>query len=277
MKRLLFLTCVLLSVLPMNAQSETDYRPFIEDGKIWVTYQSVGGYVGGILNGSYTRYDFFNGDTTISGRKCQRWVQRYVKDDDNYDFFVYAFEENRKVYFFFESDTIPRLMFDFGVKEGDSITVCTPFSFLRTALYDTSGNHFSYENFYCRKIGIGSINYMLKDGRKQKIINIIDSGCLPIDYVMEGIGSCMAPDWYFSDYNRWAGGFLIYCQRGDEVLYADEEKAQLWGISPPTFITTLQTVNHKSVNRQCFDLSGRRLASPPAKGVYIKDGKKVAR
>ena len=34
MRQLLFLIFILLSVLPMNAQSETDYRPFIEDGKI---------------------------------------------------------------------------------------------------------------------------------------------------------------------------------------------------------------------------------------------------
>ena len=35
--------------------------------------------------------------------------------------------------------------------------------------------------------------------------------------------------------------------------------------------------NSKWSNGQCFDLAGRRLAAPPAKGVYIKDGKKMAR
>ena len=34
-----------------------------------------------------------------------------------------------------------------------------------------------------------------------------------------------------------------------------------------------QTVNRNSVNSKCFDLSGRRLAAPPARGLYIEDGK----
>ncbi len=34
-------------------------------------------------------------------------------------------------------------------------------------------------------------------------------------------------------------------------------------------------VNGKSVNGKWYDLSGRRLSTPPAKGVYIRDGKKV--
>ena len=34
-------------------------------------------------------------------------------------------------------------------------------------------------------------------------------------------------------------------------------------------------VNGKSVNSKCFDLSGRQLSTPPAKGIYIRDGKKV--
>ena len=34
-------------------------------------------------------------------------------------------------------------------------------------------------------------------------------------------------------------------------------------------------VNRKSVNGQWHDLSGRRLTTPPTKGIYIRDGKKV--
>ena len=34
-----------------------------------------------------------------------------------------------------------------------------------------------------------------------------------------------------------------------------------------------QTVNKKSPNSQCYDLTGRRLAAPPARGLYIEDGR----
>ena len=45
----------------------------------------------------------------------------------------------------------------------------------------------------------------------------------------------------------------------------------------PTSVSNHQMVNRKSVNGKSFDLTGRRLVAPPAKGVYIKDGKKMAR
>ena len=40
-------------------------------------------------------------------------------------------------------------------------------------------------------------------------------------------------------------------------------------------ISTPSIVNRKSVNGQWYDLSGRPLSTPPAKGIYIRDGKKV--
>ena len=46
--------------------------------------------------------------------------------------------------------------------------------------------------------------------------------------------------------------------------------------NPSTHISTIQApqiINSKSVNRKCFDLSGRHLAAPPARGLYIEDGK----
>ena len=36
-----------------------------------------------------------------------------------------------------------------------------------------------------------------------------------------------------------------------------------------------QIVNSQSVNSKWYDLSGRQLSTPPAKGIYIRDGKKV--
>ena len=40
-------------------------------------------------------------------------------------------------------------------------------------------------------------------------------------------------------------------------------------------IVNRKSENSKSVNSKCYDLSGRRLTRQPAKGVYIRDGKKV--
>jgi hypothetical protein len=43
-----------------------------------------------------------------------------------------------------------------------------------------------------------------------------------------------------------------------------------------TSITAKPMLNDYPVNGQSFDLTGRRLSSPPAKGVYIENGKKKA-
>lgn len=55
----------------------------------------------------------------------------------------------------------------------------------------------------------------------------------------------------------------------DFERYSCDVSNLILNISPPSI------VNRKSVNGKCFDLSGRRLTTPPTKGIYIRDGKKV--
>lgn len=47
------------------------------------------------------------------------------------------------------------------------------------------------------------------------------------------------------------------------------EESDLTDIHSPSI------VNGKSVNSKYYDLSGRRLSTPPAEGIYIRDGKKI--
>ena len=56
-------------------------------------------------------------------------------------------------------------------------------------------------------------------------------------------------------------------EQWNEFYFIEEFDAT--GINAPQ---APQTVNSKSVNRKCFDLSGRRLSVPPAHGLYIEDG-----
>ena len=63
MKQLLFLTSVLLSVLSMNAQEDFDYRPFIEEGKVWVSAIYLGYRPWSGLN---ILYDYFEKDTIVA-------------------------------------------------------------------------------------------------------------------------------------------------------------------------------------------------------------------
>ena len=59
----------------------------------------------------------------------------------------------------------------------------------------------------------------------------------------------------------------VASKRWNDFYFIEEFDAT--GINAPQ---APQTTNSKSVNRKCFDLSGRHLAAPPARGLYIEDG-----
>ena len=89
------------------------------------------------------------------------------------------------------------------------------------------------------------------------------------DFMMEGVGSLTAPYWNIPSSTMLN---LIACTVGDEVLFWGDN-ADSWGLQRPTSISSL-TRHTAPLTKGCFDLSGRRLAAPPAKGMYIENGRK---
>ena len=80
---------------------------------------------------------------------------------------------------------------------------------------------------------------------------------------------------YADDYNGTY--WLLLCQVGNQKLFW-----RTWENQYITGITDLQQskgvlessgMSKKPSSRQIFDLSGRRLAAPPARGLYIEDGR----
>ena len=122
------------------------------------------------------------------------------------------------------------------------------------------------------------ILYLKKDStfyqRRQRLVEVIGTGAPGgSNWVMEGIGSSSRPDMIFNYSDAFYSSKLIYCTVGNEVLYFNEKAAQYYQIPIPASFFSPHTVNSKSLNSKCFDLTGRRLAAPPKKGVYIKNGK----
>ena len=76
-----------------------------------------------------------------------------------------------------------------------------------------------------------------------------------------------AKEWFRSR-RAWIDGHIAEIDTVDIGIGIKETKEE---------INSLQMVNGKCSNGKCFDLIGRRLAAPPAKGVYIQSGKKVTR
>ena len=295
MKKYFILICLLLHSILIHAIEK--YRPFIEEGKVWVSRQGLPTMP---YWGEYIRYDYFEGDTVVGGHLCKRWIQEYVSRDGGefispdgdrvYRFMVLAYEEEGKVFFFFSGETQPHLWFDFGAADGDTLFVSVPYA----PLWESVGHSddfyeiekgSGYKIYFQNTIIIQKREEQLLGGRAQHVVTFrtTDFSLKESEkQIMEGIGSSYSPDWVMSyPYgNRlwpYPNAALALCYKDNEILYYDQEILDTYQIALPTSIHSPQMINGKWSNGKCFDLTGRCLAAPPAKGVYIMDGKKVAR
>ena len=124
MKRL-YLLLLLLYPACLFAQ-DSDYRPFVEEGKVWVS-----GWHGAVhpsfVSLNYIVYNYFDGDTIVGDADCKRWIVRFVpRDNPEQPILTYtmaAYEENGKVWLFHEGETTPRLIYDFLAEPGESFVI----------------------------------------------------------------------------------------------------------------------------------------------------------
>ena len=142
MKKLLFLFTLMLSPMLASAQTvsdvqnsgctarargidEDDYRPMIEDGKVWKV---------GTISGNPVQivdYYYFDGDTIVNGKTCrQMWCQRYVSPDYPNEYWspktslskVGAwYEEDKKVYVCREGTQGMQMLYDFSLEANDTL------------------------------------------------------------------------------------------------------------------------------------------------------------
>ena len=275
-------------------ERQSDYRPFIEEGKVWVSHQGLPTMP---YWGEYIRYDYFEGDTVVGGHPCKKWIQEYVsikggeflspEGDRVYRFVVSAYEEDRKVFFFFSGETQPRLWFDFGAAEGDTLFVSVPYAPFWESFGKDDDFGTSYLIHFQNNMIIKERKEIIMGGRTQHVITFTTTDWSLQDsekQIMEGIGSTYSPDWVMSyPYGPVAWPYpnaqLACCYVGDEILYYDQDIVDAYRISLPASIRPVRKENPRQPAGKCFDLSGRRLTVPSVlpKGVYIEDGKKRVR
>ena len=255
MKQIFILTILFLCSTTLRAQDESyTYRPFVEEGKVWVVDHPL-------------RKHYIKGDTIVAGRNCKKWIQEgytHENKDTLIDFCLTVFEENKKVWFFFPNDTTPRLFFDFGAQVGDTLR----------DLYYPDAMHWTINGMTIDKVDqykyrpqvIKDISYEEISGRMQKKIDC-ELGYW-YNFVMEGVGGYR--NYLYITYGGslpWQ--YLISCTVGNETLFDF-----YYGTGIRNDYLN-KSSNGKSSNGILFDLSGRRLSAPPARGVYIEDGKKI--
>ena len=191
-------------IIPQN-----EYRPFIEDDKVWK--------VGTIDSGNPVRrveYYYFDGDTIIGGKTCKQMMrQRYVSPDyPDYDIMMQYpllsyvgawYEEDKKVYVYDGANKVFRMMYDFSLDDNGTFVI--------------DGNDPPYIVGPRQTGGIKGFKGVYRNVMRGE----------PAGYNttwLEGLGSIEGPIFnvYYGKESH-GGAFLMSCTVGDEVIYLNDE------------------------------------------------------
>ena len=253
MKRTIILLMLLCTALVGWAQGG-NYRPMLVEGRIWNTIEresvwneekmiyEIGDtiYVSYKVDGSTA----YNGKDCFSIKRTERWPNHSINES-----ILYMYEQDKKVYQSYNVDW--RLMFDYELNMGnrmfgisgpllsqvDTISICN--HEYRRSLFDDSPQH------YCWIEGIGDISF-----------GPVNMFTLPV-FTESGYSSARI-------------NILSSVYDGDECIFSGEEYWKLISADVETIIASGIQISSTAF----FDLHGRRLAAPPAKGVYIQGGRK---
>lgn len=193
---------------------QDDYRPFVEDGKVW----KVGTITGNPVQ--VVDHYYFEGDTIIDGKTYKQMMcQRYINPAyPYYDDYAYPnslrkvgawYEENKKVYFYDEEQLSMMLKYDFSLGANDTL------QFL---------NVDGYPPFIIGPKQTGGLAGF--KGVYRDIMMCVDAGQnIKSTTWLEGVGSIDGPT--RNPCNPILGDpvpeFLMSCTVGEEVIYLNNE------------------------------------------------------
>ena len=191
-----------------------EYKPFIEDGKVWKT-----GY---ILSGNPVKcveYYYFDGDTIVDGKMCkQMWCQRYVNPDyADYSALTQTpslskvgawYEEDKKVYVCREGTQGMQMLYDFSLEANDTL------QFLNV---DGSSP------FIIGPRQTGGIDGF-KGVYRDIMMSVSEGQNIHSTFWLEGIGDIDGPTRIPCDpiLGDAVPEFLMSCTVGDEVIYLND-------------------------------------------------------
>ena len=193
----------------INKTPQNEYRPFIEDGKVWVVKVYPDGF-GTIRNDTWMEYYYFDGDSIIDGRTCKQMKYITNATEDNWVNGVFTpanlpqhyigawYEQDKKVYYADNRKPTFELFYDFTLSSNDSIpSPDGAIMVVNKVSGGIPGFKGTYYDFLC-------------DGYW-------------IERWLEGVGSESWPN-----LNHPLGfcghtGILLTCSVGDEVIYYNSE------------------------------------------------------
>ena len=191
-----------------------DYRPFVEEGKVWKV---------GTISGNPVQivdYYYFDGDTIIDGKTCKQMMcQRFVSPDYSNEYWTPKnsltkvgawYEEDQKVYFYNlqKEKDYWRIKYDFSLNANDTL------QFL---------NWDGYPPFIIGPKQTGGIEGF--KGVYRDIMMCTDEGQnIHSTFWLEGVGDIDGPTRYPIDpiLDDPVPEFLMACVVGDEVIYLND-------------------------------------------------------
>jgi hypothetical protein len=189
----------------INKTPQNEYRPFVEEGKVWVVRVTTPGAVN-----QWTEYYYFDGESVIDGHTCKHmkcvvnanednWVNGVFKPGDLPQEDVGAwYEHDKKVYYAYKSQQPFELLYDFTLSSGDSIANPDGYMYVVNKI---SGGLTGFKGTY---YDFWYYDYF-------------------IERWLEGVGS---ESWPWSNHPVGLTGnkaVLLTCCVGDEVIYYNSE------------------------------------------------------
>ena len=240
--------------------TQADYRELVEEGKQW----TVGIWGAGHFD---RRLDFcLVGDTLVGGQTYKKLIcMTHERGGQGKDVHLCGLlrEDSRKVWGVVPGTASERLLYDFSQYSGDTVVIETmDDTYSLQPMLKATYLYYGHSEYGLKIYGIQSPE--IHDVGQEWVV---------------GIGNIGSPLRNFCTRTGMAEEILVSCRVGETVLYHDAfETSRLEqdidisdgmpGIAAPQ--GTLGNIH------SLFDLTGRRLASPPTKGVYIENGKKMA-
>ena len=235
--------------------TQENYRAIVEEGKVW----TVGVWGAGHFD---CQKDFcLAGDTLVNGRNYKKLTcMTYKRGHQEAETRLSALlrEENRQVWGIVpESTSKEQLLYDFSCLSGDTITVAT--------LDDTYSHQTTLR---------ATIQYVgnAENGLKEFLLTSAELHDSCQEWWV-GIGTLGNPLQNFRTREDVPQEILVSCRVGESQLYYDDFEASR--LSQDIHRGDgLRDTEFSSATTALFDLSGRRLSTPPAKGIYIENGQK---
>lgn len=282
MKTRLSIVCLLCAFyISVHAQFENeDYFPFAQEGKTWETREGM------IMENIYG--NCIDGDTLINGENWKKVYNYHGFPEFNYSYYAAIRDVGEKVYAIAKGCNKPRLLYDFSLKEGQTVRSGVEGNAFG-CLLDTDEKPDTLLGFeFASSLRVDRIDTIETCGRKFRrfTLTFLDHFKYPlIDKQfkneqgilydtgnviwVEGIGSNVGP--FFPWWPLLPQHvFVMTCYVDKRLIIRSSD------FYVPYETNSIGTTRHiVNENIYLYNLQGHRISSTPKNGIYIQNRGKV--